>query len=437
MNFCRLLPFFVWLPRSAWRNYRCDRLLSAVYVGLLIGCALALCPSAVCPSAKGQTPTADLNRARVAVAPNTGKSDSATRPPAGEPKLARVRVPGEFEPQRAIVLSISDWMPHHYPILQQIVEKTSRHVNVLILYNDLNQLRDVAKMLVEPDKNYTHVFFSPLKMDTIWLRDFGPRLAELENGWISIDFFYEGSRPLDDSFPRRWASVAQTRLRTVKWTVQGGNLISNGAGIGIATDRIFSDNNVQFPNPLPGTNPQQEARKFVTREFKRSFNLDELVILEPLQQEATRHADMFATFLDTDRVLVARVDAFRDPINAAILERNARRLQSVQVNGRPLTVHRIDIPVRDQTYWSPYTNVIMANRLLLMPTFVSDPPQLVQQAVATYKKLLPDFEIKTVDMTSMKTLQGSLHCLSLNLPDKAPWPNKYYSLKSTLAGLKN
>jgi agmatine/peptidylarginine deiminase len=224
-------------------------------------------------------------------------------------------------------------------------------------------------------------------------------------------------------------------LRTVKWIVQGGNLISNGAGIAIAPDRIFSDNNVQFPNPLPGRNPQQEARDMVTKEFKRSFNLDQLVILEPLQQEATKHADMFATFLDSHRVLVARVDARRDPINAGILERNARRLQATQVNGRPLEVHRINIPPRDQTYWSPYTNIIMANQLLLMPTFDSDPPHLVQQAIATYKRLLPEHVIETVNMTSMKTLQGSLHCLSLNLPDKAPWPKTYYSFENTVKSL--
>jgi agmatine/peptidylarginine deiminase len=206
-------------------------------------------------------------------------------------------------------------------------------------------------------------------------------------------------------------------------------------GTAIATDRIFSDNNVQFPNPLPGRNPRQDARDMVTTEFKRSFNLDQLVILEPLQQEATRHVDMFATFLDPQRVLVARVDAGRDPVNAGILERNVARLRATIVNGRPLDVHRIDIPVRENTYWSPYTNVIMANRLLLMPTFSTDPPHIVRQAIATYKRLLPQYEIKTVDMTSMKSLQGSLHCLSLNLPDKAPWPKTYYSFANTIKSL--
>ncbi len=379
---------------------------------LILGC--------LATSAMGQVPplqSSPLQSARTASSSNN---------------LASVRVPGEFEPQQAIVLSITDWMPHHYPILQQIVGKAAKHVNVLILYDKQEKLREVVTLLAADNLNDKHVFFSRLQMNTIWLRDFCPRLAELAHGWISIDFLYEGSRPLDETFPRRWASVTKTRLRTVRWTVQGGNLICNGAGVAIATDRIFSDNNVQFPNPRPGTNPVQEAHDFVTSEFKRSFNLDQLVILEPLQQEATRHVDMFATFLAADQVVVARVDPISDAINAAILDRNVRRLRSVIFQGRPLQVHRIDVPPREQTFWSPYTNIILANRLLLMPTFDSDPQPIVQKAIATYQQLLPGYEIQTIDMTSMKTLQGSLHCLSMNLPKKSPWPMNYFSLGSAV-----
>ena len=375
------------------------------------------------------------------IAPSQPSSSNESKKPAGykpieQKPLAAVRVPGEFERQRAIMLSVSDWMPHHFPILKQIVESTADHVNLLILYNDLDQLRSVAKTLSESKTAYPHVYFSPLELDTIWLRDFGPRIAELDEGWISIDFFYEGSRPRDDSFPKRWAVNSGIRLRTVRWTVQGGNLLSNGSGLGITTERIFTDNNVQFPNPSPGMNPQQEARNMVTRDFKRCFHLDDLVVLEPLQQEATRHADMFVTLLAPDKALVAQVDAWRDPVNAAILDRNARRLQSAKIDGRPMEVHRIRIPPREGTYWSPYTNIIIANNLVLMPTFNSDDPNIVRSAIATYQRLLPSHTVKTIDMTSMKTLQGSLHCLSMNLPEGAPWPKKYYTYQSTIDGLE-
>ena len=364
-----------------------------------------------------------------------GKSTKSASPTRSDPPLAKVRVPGEFEPQRAIMLSVSDWVPHHFPILQQIVDATAGHVNLLVLYNDLDQLRSITKVLSESNKNYSHVFFSPLELDTIWLRDFGPRVAELDDGWISIDFFYEGSRPRDDAFPRKWAGAAGLRLRTVRWTVQGGNFISNGAGLGLTTNRIFQDNYIRFPNAQPGQNVEVERREMVTYDFKRCFNLDQLVVLEPLQQEATKHADMFVTMLAPDRALVAQLDPWHDATNAAILDRNARKLAAVRVNDKPMEVHRIRIPPRQGTYWSPYTNIILANDLLLMPTFDSDDPSIVAGALATYRRLLPRHTVKTIDMTSMKSLQGSLHCLSMNLPAKSPWPSEFYTYKDTVDGL--
>ncbi|TWU43083.1 hypothetical protein Q31b_21200 [Novipirellula aureliae] len=72
--------------------------------------------------------------------------------------------------------------------------------------------------------------------------------------------------------------------------------------------------------------------------------------------------------------------------------------------------HRIDIPARDGTWWSSYTDVIVANDLVLMPIFDSDPPMMVEAARRAYKKRLPNHSVKTVDMTSLKALQGERNC---------------------------
>ena len=141
-----------------------------------------------------------------------------------------------------------------------------------------------------------------------------------------------------------------------------------------------------------------------------------------LVSEATGHVDMFAAFVTPNDVVVARVDRQRDPVNAAILDRNAAQLAVMKSGGRELKVHRIDIPTRQGRSWSSFTNIVMANDLLLLPTFDSDPRSLVERAVMTYRRLLPKHHLKTIDMSSMKQLQGALHCLSLNIPENAPVP---------------
>lgn len=338
------------------------------------------------------------------------------------------RIGAEFEPQKAILLSVSDLQPHHFHVLHQIVRHSANHVPLIILYNNSQQLTQIVASLEQVPGSKSHVSFYQLELDTIWLRDFGPRIAETPTGTMSIDFFYDGQRPLDDSFPIRWGEQTSAEISRVPWTMHGGNLICNGEGLGITTNRIYDDNYIRFVDPLPADrDPEIERRKMVDDELKKYCNLSELVVLEPLREEATRHVDMFAQLLSKDHILVARLDPQADPVNAQILDTNAKRLGEVLVDGHPLKVDRIAIPPRIDRAWSPYTNTISANKMILMPTFTSDDPSLVEGALDTYRRLLPDYHVAAIDTTSMQQLQGSLHCMSINIPSFGSLPNRLVS----------
>ncbi len=345
------------------------------------------------------------------------------QPDSNKPHRPFPRLAADFEPQQALVLSVSDWQPHHSPVLKQLVEKTLGHTQVLILCNDRNQLFMTLDWLADISDQCSHVFFGELPLDTIWLRDFAPLIAQTEAGFQTIDFYYTGQRPKDDRMPHAWAEKTGSQLVEIPWTLQGGNLLCNGQHLALATARIFEDNAITFPNPLPGMDVRAEARKMVIEAISEGCNLKQLVILEPLQNEATKHCDMFASFLDTDKVVVAELDPSRDFENAAILDRNARRLEAVMVNGRPLQVTRVPIPPRHGRSWSALTNLIIANDLVLIPVYDSDPPEIIQTAVGIYERLLPRHVIKTVDISTFKKLQGELHCLSMHLPQFAAMPS--------------
>ena len=63
----------------------------------------------------------------------------------------------------------------------------------------------------------------------------------------------------------------------------------------------------------------------VAQEFKKNCNLQEIVVLEPLRNEATRHVDMFAAFVAHNHVVVASLDRRADPVNASVLDRNVKK----------------------------------------------------------------------------------------------------------------
>ena len=315
-----------------------------------------------------------------------------------------------------MLLSTGDLMPQHYHVLEELIAKTSGHLPLVILVNDKKQLKTAVNIAESSGANLDHISFFVFQLDTIWLRDFGPRFLETESDPQSIDFFYDGTRPKDDQFPNKWGELAGIKNTTVEWTLQGGNLISNGQGLAFTSTRFFEDNHVQFPFKNRPGNVEYERRKLVVDAFKTECNIDRLLFLKPLTPEATKHVDMLTTFLAADHMLVARVDPRIDPVNARILDENARFLRTVQVDGHPMRVDRIDIPPRQDKYWSPYTNVIFANDLVLVPVYKTDSPALVSRALQTYRRLLPGKHVDTIDLTSMQKLEGALHCLSINVP---------------------
>ena len=347
------------------------------------------------------------------------------------------RLSGEFEKQKAILLSVSDLQYQHNGVLAEIVEKSSGHgVPLVILFNDDKQLKSTVELLNSIQCDLSHVSLYRLKLDTIWLRDFGPRFAETKSGAQSIDFYYNGQRPLDDKFPISWGKLSKDDVSRIKWTLQGGNMQSNGKGFAFVSSRLFEDNAIQLPHASPNTDFGFEKRKLVVDAFKKGCNIERLLILEPLRPEATKHVDMFATFVAQDTVVVAEVDPKQDPQNAKVLEYNINLLKQVKVDGEPLKIERIKFPPRNGKYWSPYTNIIMANRLLLMPVYDSDPPEMVENALKVYRRLLPDYHVDTVNMTTMQKLEGALHCMSINVPDFAKLPRGVMSIQQARKEVK-
>ncbi|MFK8112261.1 MAG: agmatine deiminase family protein [Rubripirellula sp.] len=336
------------------------------------------------------------------------------------------RLSAEFESTRVLLLGMADWQPHHRHIFVEIAQKTAGHVNLMVLCNDTWQIKMATEWLLEKKGDYPHVYFCEMVTDTVWLRDFAPIFAQTEKGTQAIDFFYEGSRPKDDALPKQWAKRSRAEYVRAPWTMQGGNLISNGRGVAITTNRIFEDNHIRFPNDTVIKNVEQERRVMVIKAVMQHCNLAQLVVLEPLQNEQTKHVDMFATFLSPNDVMVAQVDPRQDRANTIILERNVTRLKRVKIGDKPLRVHRVSVPAQQEKSWSAYTNAVIANDLILLPFFDRDPPQYIAAARAAFQKLMPSHTIKTINMTSMKKLQGELHCLSHHVPAFVPMPDNIY-----------
>jgi hypothetical protein len=186
--------------------------------------------------------------------------------------------------------------------------------------------------------------------------------------------------------------------------LDGGNLLTNGQGLCLATTQLLETNRAFGYED-----------NCVTDTIKRLFGAEEIVYLERLEGEKTGHVDLFAAFTAPDTVVVGDYAGI-DPANAAILDRNAERLSKVVTSSGPLKVVRLPMPPRGKDYFGgSYTNVLFANGVLLVPSWPNVPRETEDQVMATYRRLLPGWDVVGIDVGDLMSYGGVLRCVSLPL----------------------
>jgi hypothetical protein len=121
--------------------------------------------------------------------------------------------------------------------------------------------------------------------------------------------------------------------------------------------------------------------------------------------------------------VVGSYDPEDDDINAAILDRNANLLRHVSPACGRLKVVRIPMPPREDGQWRTYTNVVFANGNLMVPVYPDMDSRGRRQALRTFSRLLPGWQITPVDASALSELGGSLHCITRNVGAAAVAPS--------------
>ncbi len=342
--------------------------------------------------------------------PNSPVQSQQTYPAQPVQPIAK-GIPGEFETQAALVLS---WKSEQVPIIGTLLEIASlaaRKAKVVVLVQSAKE-RQHAEMAFRLAKiDFRRLQFLEAPVDTIWARDFGPVVVRTGDGSAHfVDSDYDdGDRPKDDNIPPVLAAQMRAKCLPSLLSIEGGNLLSNGAGLCLTTSKIVAD------NVLRGYEHAQ-----ISPLFRNTFQCDQVAILEPLVGEPTGHVDMFATFTSANTVLVARMDSAIDPVNAAILDRNAKTLSQIRTPHGQMRVERIPMPVPEKGLWRSFTNVLYFNGILMMPTYDGVDPRMQRSAAETYRRLLPGWDVHGIDCTKLIQLGGAVHCVTLNLPDLNP-----------------
>jgi agmatine/peptidylarginine deiminase len=315
--------------------------------------------------------------------------------------------PGEFEKQAAIVLGLSDLLIHAPQIVAEIVAALVGHIPLVGIVTGEEQRRDLLALLCDwgLPAHLMEFVFAPIRGP--WVRDYGPSFVRWSDGSVAIlDAQYPApDRPDDDKLPSTLAALLKVSVAHVPLSLEGGNILSNGQGMCIASSAIIDRNEHRGYSERQIADLLSEYYGFWTG-----------LLVAPLKRELTGHADMFATFTSPDVMLVGSYDPAIDPENAVRLDRNAEWLRGQRTLRGPLTVRRIPMPSNKDGVFRTYTNVVYANGRLLVPSYPSQDQELEKKAYAVYADVLPSWEIIPIDCEAMIKYCGALHCVTLNVP---------------------
>ena len=322
------------------------------------------------------------------------------------PTPTKPRILGEFERQDALLIACNELLDDHPELFAEIVRHTHETVPVIALVSDGDQAANARQLLETTMSPFGHVRFAEIPHDTMWIRDYGPMIlsASRKAAPILLDAGYNLDRREDDRVPARLAPLLGIRRVAVPFPVEGGNLLSNGQGLGISTQVLLD------PELVPDA-----ARRPAIKRIARLYGFEQLVLLEPLEGEPTGHIDMFAAFVSETAVVVGSYTPAQDPHNAAVLDRNADLLASITTRRGRLRVVRVPMPSHDDGVWRTHTNVVFANGVLLMPIYPGRDAAGRAHAMAAFGDELPGWHIVGIDASRIIESHGALHCMCMNL----------------------
>ncbi|NLF85793.1 MAG: agmatine deiminase family protein [Lentisphaerae bacterium] len=335
-----------------------------------------------------------------------------TNVPPAAVALVRTSIRAEFNPQSALLIGANELVRYHQSVFKDLVRVAYGKLPIVGFVNDNDEAELGQSLLDAAGIPIQAVSFVKHPLDSMWLRDFGPFFTRWSDGNVSIVHpVYSNPdpnerRPRDDALSTFIGETLGLKVEHMPLIVEGGNLLSNGDGLMVTSTRVID-------RPENRHHSLQE----IGRMLQRYFGCRTWVYLQPLEDEPTGHVDFCMVFLRRNLVVVGRLDPAREPVNAAILDEMAEKLNGLPTSMGPMVVERLPMPPRTEAGdWRSYCNVLLLNGTILMPSYTGVDPALEAEAEATYRRLMPAWKVEKILSDSLVRKRGVLHCIGTTIP---------------------
>lgn len=333
------------------------------------------------------------------------------------------RLPAEWEPQSAVLIAWphaeTDWADRLGEVEDTyiaLVAAITRFQDVVICVADADLQTYAEARLRSARVDLSRVRFVEVEYDDTWLRDSGPIALRDGDGFRLLDFRftgwggkYEANR--DDQLIENLVDAGiflNNTRQHIDFALEGGAIESDGAGTLLSTWQCLHERH-------PGV-----SRELLTSKLGEWLQQKRVLWLDHgyLEGDDTdAHIDTLARFAAPDAIVFQACD---DPADGHFgeLQAMAGEIAALRTSdGRPYRLFPLPWarPILDEgrRLAASYANFLIINGAVLMPAYGDSADAA---AAAVLEQAFPDREIVAVPCRPLIWQNGSLHCITMQLP---------------------
>ncbi len=336
----------------------------------------------------------------------------------------KIRFPAEWEPQSAVLIawphSETDWADRLSGVEStyvSLVVAITRFQKALILVPDNNLLQHARYLLLDAGVNMQSVRFEVIEYDDTWLRDSGPISLIDEHVFRLLDFHFtawggkfEASQ--DDLIVRNLFKhdvFRNAQHQRIEFALEGGGIETDGQGTLLSTWHCLHERHPEL------------SREEITSKLEAELHQSRTLWLDHgyLEGDDTdAHIDTLARFASTDTIIYQGCQN-PDDSHYAELQTMAKELAAFKQNdGKPYRLFELPWPQpildNGRRLAASYANFLIINGAVLMPAY-GDP--MDDNAADVMALAFPGRQIIQIPCRSLIWQNGSLHCITMQLPE--------------------
>ena len=333
-----------------------------------------------------------------------------------------LRFPAEWERQSGVLVAWphagTDWADRLDAVeatYVSLVAAITRFETALVcVANESVETR--ARSLLSAVADLSRVRFERLDYDDTWLRDSGPITLRDGDSLHVLDFHFTAwggkfEAALDDQIVATLSDrgvFGEARRERIHFALEGGAIETDGDGTLLSTWRCLHERH-------PDLDRQQVTERLQGwLQQRRTLWLDH-GYLEGDDTDA--HIDTLARFASTDAIVFQGCQDLGDSHHAELLAMARELAAFAQPDGTPYRLFELPWPqpILDggRRLAASYANFLIVNGAVLAPVY-GDPAD--DRALAVLQAAFPGREIVPVPCRPLIWQNGSLHCLTMQLP---------------------